>query len=1053
MSSVVSNPHRAFPVGWLISCTTFVRVGLLPVALAAGVVCAQVRRDQFVHLTQRDGLSSFRIYSVVQDSTGFLWAGSIDGLNRYDGSSFKIFRHAKEDRTSISDNIVRLLHVDAEGTLWVATESSRGNANGGLNKYHPATESFTRYLHDPQRAESIGPFSLTAMADERSPDSSGKVQALWIGTRGGGLERLNPLTGAVAHFRHGNGNGSTLCNDTVNALAADTRGRLWIGTNRGLDLYENVTGRFIHVRILPHAITALLCDQSGTLWIGTSDGRLYTANPGRGIPAPSAVGKGATDSSSITFLKAQGQRFIWVGTGNGLRRYDRIANSWTTFRRNEFDPRSLPVDAIWSLCADRSGNVWIATDKGLSKLAAQRERFQHYALSDNSQAEQVVTALVVDENDNIWIGTTQYGIRLFEPRTRRVTSLLRSAINPAGSFYTWVDVLYRDRRGTIWASGGEPNTLERYDPRRNGFIRYPIRFQILSLALDKRGVLWAGSREGVKLFDPLAGRFLEQGDEAAHIRNLTKAVVTGLADGRDSAMWICTDGDGLFKYNYSTHTITHFSSKDSNGLSSSRVYDVYEDARGNVWIATFEALNLLRKGSGTFQAFPLLTPEGRATPYRLMADDRGRLWIGTTQNGIFSFDPNTYRSKNYTAEDGLQGDVFTAAALTRSGELVEGGRGGFNIFHPDSLKENPVPPNVVITKFQLLNDKEGIPLRYPPGFAFDYDQNYLIIQFAGLEFTNPARNRFRYRMKPDAEWIDAGDQRSIILQNLADGEYLFEVMASNNDGVWSERSATYPFSVKPPFTRTWYFNVMVLAVIVSMVMAAYKYRINYILQMEQLRGRIAYDLHDEVSTSMTGIANRIELVTRRLHADSDECKSLKKTVTRTRRAQDTLRLIVSIINPEHDEPLYLVLRMKETAAELLGEIRYTIEASDESFPPALDIEFRWNLLLIYNEALNNIVRYAKASCVEIRANADDECFELCIRDDGIGFSLEEALERGGNGLQSMYNRAKKIGATLEIATSPGNGASLRVIKKIPRRRYADFLRRLIPYLGRHSQAS
>ncbi len=1021
------------------------------ILLLAGLACspaiplhAQVRQYRFTNFSVENGLSGFRDYAVVQDSTGFIWIGTFSGLDRYDGTTFKTFKNDDSDSTSLSSNFPHKLFVDAQGTLWVGTVAD------GLNRYVPASNSFVRYQFNARDSTSISANEISALCETRRPDGLRNETSLWIGTKGGGLNKFISSTTTFVRFRHSANNAQSLCNDNITALAAGRDGRLWIGTPNGLDVFDEQSGRFHHIKhdsLSDTPITSLLADHDGFVWIGTANG-LNRFDPKSGkftFHRSSTRSANSLSDNSINAIIEHDARFLWVATSNGLNRLDRSNGQWTRFFKTQANATSLAENFVRSLCIDRSGNLWAATDGGVSKLSARVNQFRHYALTTNPQESQVVTTVLADESNRVWLGTEAMGIRVFDPKTESVNSLAKSPSNSHGIESGWVYVLYDDSRGSIWAGlYVDPPVLARYDKKTKRFKHYTSDILPMALIMDRNGLLWVGGfTDGFKVFDPEKERFLDKSEEPAW-STTTKRRVVDFCETRDGLIWVGTEDDGLIAINYETGDVSQFRKEpgNTNSLSNNRIYAIHEDAAERLWVATGTGLDCIDRKTGIFAHYATRDERGTPNFIRMLEDVRGFLWLSTLQSGLFRFDMRKGTFQQYIASEGLQSNQFQfAAARLRSGEFVFGGDKGFNIFHPDSILDNPVTPAIVITDFRLLSGPQGPrQLALPTSTSsFSYDENYFTVAFAGLEFTCPEKNRFKYKLDPiDSTWIDAGSLRSITYGSLADNNYTFNLIASNNDGIWNSQPFSFPITIKPPFWRTPWFVAAMVLVLASLIAAAYNYRIRQLLNVERLRVRIASDLHDDVGSSLSGIALMSDLVRSHLPEGTKDHKHLNTLSASARSAADSLRDIVWVINPEHDGMEDIVLRMKSVAEVLLSKSRYTFVAPSNALTDVIDMEFRRNLLLIYREALNNTAKYARAENVTITLSVTGEMLTLRIRDDGVGFDLDEAQHKGGNGLRTQQYRAEKIGGTIDFESTPGKGTTTTLVARIPRSRYGRY---------------
>ena len=987
---------------------------------------AQVHQYRFSHLSLENGLSSFRAYDVVQDATGYIWISTIDGLNRYDGNTIKVFRHNEENSKSLAWSPIRTLYADSRGNVWIG-----GSVESGIERFEPSTETFVHYRHNQQRPSSISANSVTSILEGRDEETGSFM--LWIGTRGGGLLKFFPQTDSTVHLRRIPGAANTISNDTITALAIDSSRTLWIGTANGLDAYDLQSRRFTHYQHAPqnkhslvsNSISALLFEGNGVLWIGT-DRELDRFDVKTGIftHCLNSSGGSVITSNVVTKLLLQGNRFLWVGTGDGLSRLDRKTNTWTQFRQKLDDPTSLLNDLIWSLCQDRSGNIWIATDRGVSRFSPRSEMFHHYTLTDDPQSDQTVTSVLVNSDSDLWLGTSDHGIKRFNPE--KDVFLPDKVLDEPREITT----MYKDARGDVWvASASEPPYLGRFNATAHRFDKTSCEYRIRSLLMDRTGKLWGGTHsDGLRLFAPENSKFVEIPSWLSRVVD-TKYPIHAIIQTRYGTVWVGTEGDGLFSWDHNTKSAKHYASDPTrtNTIKNNRIYALYEDALGYIWIATGGGLNKFDPVTETFRVYGTET-EGRASSFiRIQGDNRGRLWLSSIQNGLSCFEPRTGVFRNYTSREGIQGDIFYyAAAKCRNGDLVFGGERGFNLFSPDSIYDNPIYPSIALPELRVLSDPPKVFYNAMSigSLSLEHDENYFSIEFAGLEFTNPDKNMFQYRLEPiDTVWRDARNQRTVTYAKIPDNEeYIFRVKGSNSDGIWNERGVSLPISIGPPFYKEWWFRILVAVVIIGAMTLGYNYRVSQLLAMERLRLRIAGDLHDDIGSSLSGIALMTDIVRNHIPKESKDYQFLTTANFAARQTTDALRDIVWIINPEHDKPEDIILRMKSAASILLANMSYSFDHPSKELP-ALDMEFRRNLILVYKEILNNIAKHSKAKHVKINVETNGKTFVLSIQDDGVGFDTEEAAKKDGHGLSSLQRRAEKLNGVITIESSPGHGTT------------------------------
>jgi hypothetical protein len=470
-----------------------------------------------------------------------------------------------------------------------------------------------------------------------------------------------------------------------------------------------------------------------------------------------------------------------------------------------------------------------------------------------------------------------------------------------------------------------------------------------------------------------------------------------------------------------------------NSLSNDRVYALLEDSGGEMWISTGSGLNSFNRQTRTFKL--VLPPGGLATGTitRIIEDDHGKLWLSTLQNGLFRFDPQTATFRQYDVHDGLQSNRFSYAGFKRhNGEIMFGGENGFIVFHPDSIHENTHIPSVVLTSFNIFEKSAQFPtsLVETREIRLQYNQNYFSFEFATLDLTLPEKNGYAYKLVGlDTGWVYPAKRRFAAYTNVDPGKYTLCVKGSNNDGVWNESGLSIPLIITPPFWATWWFRTLVAIFVIGTFAGAYNYRVKKLLEMERMRVRIASDLHDDIGSSLSGIALITDMVRNHLPPDQKDRQHLTEVSHAARHTADALKDIVWIISPEHDRLDDIVLRMKDSAAKLLIGIEYCFDCQDDTMSSALDMEFRRNVLLIYKETLNNIAKYSRATKVEISVKEDDEVLTLRVTDNGVGF--DESTVKRGNGLKNLRARAAKIGGTIEIMSAPAKGTTVQLDARIP----------------------
>ncbi len=843
-------------------------LGLMSRPLALLVACiglpasvaAQSPEIRFEHVSIDHGLSQNTVYAIVQDRLGFLWIGTGDGLNRYDGYSLEVLRSAPNDLNSLSHNLIRAIFEDREGILWIGT-------GDGLNRYDRRTRTFTRYQHDPAVDGSLSADLVSAIHQDRAG-------VLWVGTAGGGLDRLEPgRSGSFIHLRNNPADPLSLSHDSVRSLFEDGQGNLWVGTQQGLNRIDAATRRL--TRYLPDAtagaggynsISSILEDQQGRLWLGTWSGlmRFDPAKAAFDFFGDSTKGKDPVD---VRALEQDRDGSLWLGTGGrGILTFDPVKETFVS--QVTHDPRqssSLSGNNVTAFRRDRSGALWIGSSgDGLNKLDPAAKAFAHYGrdpaapqgLSDN-----MITAIHEDRAGRLWIGTRNAGLNRLDRRSEAASTrhsppgvrTLRADPRDAKRLARDdVRAIVEDSAGTLWV-GTEAGGLHRLEPD-GSFTRFghdpddpgSLRDNdVWALHEDRRGTLWIGTYGGgLSRYDRAKNAFITYLHDPSDPGSLASNIVRAIYEDTRGSLWIGTGGGGLDRFDPSPRSMgapppvfQHYRHDpgDSASLSSDQVLTILEDRAGSLWFGTHGGgLNRLVPGTTDGPAntsFRFYTQkDGLASDvvYGLLEDEKGFLWMSTNA-GLSRFDPRTGSFRNYDVTDGLQSREFNAGAYFkgRRGEMFFGGIDGFNAFFPAHIVDNPYVPPVVLTSFRKFNRE--VPLESEPAFLSTVTlgprESVFSFEFAALSFAAQRKNQYAYRLVGFRDqWTQLGTKRDVTFTNLNPGAYTLEVRAANNDGVWNPRPLALRVVVEPPFWRTWWFASAAGFAFVGMLGGGYLFR-------------------------------------------------------------------------------------------------------------------------------------------------------------------------------------------------------------------------------------
>ncbi|HEX5047604.1 MAG TPA: two-component regulator propeller domain-containing protein [Gammaproteobacteria bacterium] len=748
------------------------------------------------HLTTSDGLPQGTVMTTLQDSQGFVWLGTEDGLVRYDGRELHRYARSRGEPGSLPGNYVWQIVEDAHSDLWIAVEGA------GLARWDRRTDRFTSYRHDPNDPSSLASDRVRTVAVDRNG-------LVWIGTFDAGVDVLDPTKGSIEHLRHDPGDADSLASDHVSTLALDRAGNVWIGTDRGLSRRDAATGSVSRVgepqSLGDKEISSVIEDQTGTFWVGSFNAGLVRIDRDGHVletfrhDSRNAASLGSDDVRAL--LEDEGGR-LWVGTANGLGLLDRGAGTFSQYRHDANDGASLRDSFVMSLYQDPAGLVWIGTRNG----GVSRWNPRSWELGGHRPAwleGQPVFAFADAPDNRVWIASLG-GLVRFDAATGTATSLdaIVGRDNALGD--NRVSSLRRDRRGALWI-GTMGNGLKVLTP--DGKIEsIPVApgdphslsaAGVMAILESRSGAIWIGTYGGgANVLDPATGtvRQLPYGSDSGAV---SAPNVTAIAEDAHGNIWLGTEGGGLDLARADGTVIQVFRNDPANAstLPANTVYALAVDADGRVWAGT-DGGGLARvvnptaaPGAIEFQVYSRYEGLSSDTLYGVVPDARGRVWLSGNA-GLMRLDPATGAVKTYHREHGLQGEEYSFGAYfrLRDGRVCFGGPGGFNIFDPAALSEEQQPPRVALTSVEVLGVRAAgdTPFWLRDRVDLDYRGTILSLDFGVLDFTSPAHNRLAYRMVGlTGEWIDLGTQRRVTLTNLDPGDHVLEVRAASADSIWS----------------------------------------------------------------------------------------------------------------------------------------------------------------------------------------------------------------------------------------------------------------------------
>jgi signal transduction histidine kinase/ligand-binding sensor domain-containing protein/CheY-like chemotaxis protein len=813
---------------------------LFALQVTAIVVYPQGRAPKFKRLTTDDGLSQGHVNAIYKDQKGFMWFATDEGLNKYDGYRFTVYKNNLQNISSISNNYVYDMLEDKAGNFWIATAS-------GLDRFDRKREIFTRFLTNG-----------TNTVRDIFLDSK---QRIWLATEKG-MYLINAAKQTYIVYRHSETGGNSISSDIIYKITEDNEGELWIATNNGLNRFDPKTQRFQHYKndpLNPKSIGAnwiqtVYKDQKGNIWAGTLGAgiALYDRRKDSFIKfAHNASDPASIAHNDILSFSEDVHGNLWIGTQNGgISVFDYATSGFVTYVNDNNDNTSLSNNSIYCIYRDDIGNMWVGTwSGGANFLPRFGDKFKHYKQApdnDKGLTNSIVLCIAGDSDGYIWIGTDGGGLNRFDRKTQTFTNYRHNILdkNSVASDYILGIV---EVEPNLLAIGYHRRGFDLFNTKTGRFTHFlPEKDNLNSLSeftvnavfKDHAGFVWLGTYGGgINRFDPKTNRFTRYQHNPLDNNSVSSNFVRTLYEDRQGNLWVATES-GLDLFDRKNNRFIHYQHDPANTKSVGHklVECLLEDKSGNLWMGTGSGLSLFdRKG----QSVALYSEkDGLANDMirSILEDDKGQLWI-TSNQGLTCFNPATRAFRNYGIADGLQGTEFKSRCAYKApdGELYFGGPKGLNVFYPDSIRDNDFVPPVYITDFQIFN--KPVPLgevhegqiNEAKEIVLTYKQSVFTFEFAALNYTLPGKNQYAYMLQGfDKAWNHVGNKRTATYTNLDAGEYVFQVAASNNDGVWNKSGTSIRLNVRPPFWLTWWFKAIVAMTITGAAFAFYFFRINTI---------------------------------------------------------------------------------------------------------------------------------------------------------------------------------------------------------------------------------
>lgn len=784
--------------------------------------------------------------AIVQDTKGFLWVASYNGLYRYDGYEFKLYSVDPEDPESLGHNTITSLIAGNNGDLWI------GTFGGGLNKYNAKSDAFIKYLHETDNNNSISHNNITTNGLFLEHDS-----ILWIGCDGGGVNRFVIASESFTQYLHNPDDFNSLSSNRIACITGNNREMIYIGTyNAGINILNTKTGEIIRSGNMANypselynaTVSIIFLDSNENIWLGAEgivkyDGINYTR-------FTTSSDSYILPSDEINSICETSHGQIWFGSLNGIIIMQPDKNFFQILQSNYCDLKSLSSNLIESIYEDANGVLWIGTrDKGLNKKNLYAKKFVHLKAgtgNENALSHNNICAFY-QEDSILWIGTRGGGINKYNLYTGK-----NEILNVNNSFLNNNNVLslYKSRDNYLWigTEGGGVNSINLITGENRSYLHDPgnqnslLDNSVFDITEDLSGNLWFALWGGLDKFNPNSETFLHYKHDKDNIESLGSIGVFVVFNDSEGDIWAGTAGGGLNKYEKDSEGFTRFNRKenDSHSISYNVVVDIKEDEKGNLLIATSGGgLNIYNKVDKQFTRIDKTNGLSSNVVQSIVIENNERIWLATDK-GLSRLNRSTGEIINFDESDGLQGNQFNmhASLVLDDARIVLGGTNGLNIFNPESIIIDTIKPRLQFTEFRILNEQVEIGKSYFGNIVLEkslsstdhiklsYKCNVISFKFAALHFVNPEKNLYRYKLDGFRdEWIRVNAKnRQAIFTNLPGGNYTLRVQAANQDGIWNENGLSLEIQIIPPFWKTLWFYLIVGLILLLVIIYLIRFR-------------------------------------------------------------------------------------------------------------------------------------------------------------------------------------------------------------------------------------
>lgn len=1059
------------------------RNGLFLIVFIITQTLAPAQKLEFEHLTDKDGLVSTTVTSILKDSYGFMWFGTYHGLSRYDGYTFVNYLNDPKNDSSLTENGIRYLYETRDSMLLIGFNFS------GIAIYNRQTESFTRLRHNPEDPASLRHDVIHCFYQDKKGN-------IWVGTKGG-LDRFDPVTRQFTHYQPKEGG------DMVSSIVDDERGNLWL-YGKGEFVYRfnttdhtfekfSFTDNFNNEKYSSWGGDILL-DKYNNLWIGSDIGNgLFRYNIKTGKKDWYSAENKKLESNIIFSLLKDSEGRIWIGTdGSGVYLYDYKSDDFTQFKNDPNENSSLSANGVYTMYESEPVVIWIGVFTGGVNIYNRNKnkftKFTSKGTPGRCLNNKSVVSIAEAKDGKIWMGTDGGGLNLFDPENfsfkyyTTQNSIIHSNV---------IKSMKIDRDENLWlGSYGVGLCKINFDKGKAKYFRGNIHGTgktvltdfVWSIEESYDRKIWTGLLNfGLNIYDPGKDEFTYDVFDSAAYKNETVSIYVLFEDSK-KRMWVGVENGGFGYYDPEKKCFVKFKNEEGKQpiISSNQIRDIFEDSRGTIWIASYKGglMKVVDLDKKKFESYTMKDGLPTNNINNILEDDHHNLWLSTDM-GISLFRTDDKKFINYDMEDGLQSKEFNyrAALKSRDGYMYFGGIQGFNMFHPDSVRFNPVPPRIVFTDFKLFNKsvEPGKPyngnvyleksILLSKEITLTHKEAVFSIEFAALDLTAPKKNKYAYRLTGfNDQWTYvSSDQRTATYTNLDPGEYIFQVIASNNDGVWNMTGSSLKIIILPPWWMTWWFRTGTVVVSVMLLVGFYYMRVRSIRERNKFLEQEVKKRTAEIMMQQEEIIqkkNQLEQLNRTkdkfFSIIGHDLKGPVKALTSLaellkeeseKMASEKQRMLANHMEANCNRVQNLVLSLLEWARTQSGQVKtepapipvsrifsenielLSAQAAQKQIKIEVQTDTEHIIMADYHmistvirNILSNSIKYSqRGGTIELSSSVSCEnAIKLAVKDNGVGMS-EEVL----NKLFSL----DKVPSVKGTANETGTGLGLIIAKE------------------------